>query len=63
MDSKDPSQSDYNNPRIKSIGRLPVKLFGSNKFVDIVNEVNQFITSRFEINFKECTKEVPELNH
>ena len=57
LDSKDTVLSNYDNPIIKSIGRFPIKLFGSNKFVDIVKEVNQFITSRFEINVKEYTKE------
>ena len=39
LDSKYPSLSDYDNPIIKSIGRLPITLFGSNTFVDIVKEV------------------------
>ena len=61
LDSKYPSLSDYDNPIIKSIGRLPIKLFGSNKFIDIVKELNQFITSGFEINSKKITTEGREL--
>ena len=48
MDTKEPPQSNYDNSGIKPIGRLPVKLYGSNKFIDIVKEVNQFITSKFQ---------------
>ena len=56
LHSNDPTYSD---PRNLSIGRLPVKLFGSKSYINIVKEVNQFITSRFEINFYK-SKEVSE---
>lgn len=57
LDSKNPLLSDYDNLAVKTVERLPIILFRSNKFIDIVKEVNQFITSRLEINFKEWTKE------
>ena len=56
LHSKYPS---YKSPSILSIGRLLTKLFGCNKYIDIVKEVNQLITSRFEINFNK-SKEVPK---
>ena len=56
LHSKEPTYAD---PIILSIRRLAVKLFGSKGYIDIIKEVNQVITTRFEINIDK-SKEVPE---
>ena len=56
LDAQAPVVSDNANIFVTQIGRVPIKLHGSNKFIDIVKEVNNFITTRFEIDFKECDR-------
>jgi len=55
-----PVVSDNANIFVNPIGRLPIKFFGSNKFIDLVKEVNTFITARFEINFQDCDRKLRE---
>jgi len=60
LDAQAPVVSDNANIFINPIGRLPIKFFGSNKFIDIVKEVNTFITTRFEIKFQDCDRKLRE---
>lgn len=62
LDAKNPLKLRYDTSYLKAIWSLQIKTFWSNICIDIVKEVNRSITSRFEMNYKECPSDSIEIN-